>query len=255
MAARPPDRYWLAMGALEPARRHSAEIASRIYASIRYSVPRSTWFRRRFVAAYLADHRPAKLHIGCQDHPITGWLNTEFGRGPPKGVLYLDATQSFPIDSSSFDYVFSEHMIEHVPVAGALNMLTECFRILKPGGRIRISTPPLEFLIDLMASPSDEHRRYADYHYREFLADAPLKSPAAIVNDYYRAWGHQFVYDRASLRDLLLRAGFVNLEEFPINSSGDPNLTDLENDGRMPEGLLALSTMTFEGEKPASAGR
>ena len=166
-------------------------------------------------------------------------------------MLYLDATEAFPIDSNSFDYVFSEHMIEHVPVRGALNMLVECHRILKPGGRIRISTPPLESLLDLLVRPTAEHLRYADYHYAEFLSDAPLKVPAAILNDYYRAWGHQFVYDRQSLEDVLQRAGFTQIEEFPINVSKDDHLCGLENVGRMPEGLLALSTMTFEGVKPA----
>jgi predicted SAM-dependent methyltransferase len=225
-------------------------LASRTYGSIRDHVRRSGPFKRRLVRAHLAEHRPAKLHIGCQDHPLSGWLNTEYGWGPPKGVLYLDATEAFPIDSNSFDYVFSEHMIEHVPVRGALNMLVECHRILKPGGRIRISTPPLEFLLDLLVRPTAEHLRYADYHYAEFLSDAPLKVPAAILNDYYRAWGHQFVYDRHSLEDVLQRAGFTQIEEFPINVSKDDHLCGLENVGRMPEGLLALSTMTFEGVKP-----
>ena len=226
-------------------------LASRTYGSIRDHVRRSERFKRRIVGAYLAEHSPAKLHIGSQDHLLSGWLNTEFGWGPPPGVLYLDATQPFPIDSNSFDYVFSEHMIEHVPVRGAIAMLTECHRILKPGGRIRISTPPLEFLLDLMVRPTAEHLRYADFHYEEFLSDAPLKVPAAIMNDYYRSWGHEFVYDRGSLTDLLARAGFANLEELPINVSRDVHLRGLENEGRMPEGLLALSTMTFEGEKPS----
>lgn len=226
-------------------------VASRTYAAIGNGVRRSTPFKRRLVAAYLAEHRPAKLHIGSQDHLLGGWLNTEYGWGPPPGVLYLDATQPFPIDSHSFDYVFSEHMIEHVPVTGAQHMLTECHRILKPGGRIRISTPPLQFLLDLMVNPTAEHLRYAEFHYGEFLSDAPLKVPAAIMNDYYRAWGHQFVYDRGSLAQLLLRAGFVNLEELPIGVSGDAHLRGLENEGRMPDGLLALSTMTFEAARPA----
>jgi predicted SAM-dependent methyltransferase len=48
-----------------------------------------------------------------------------------------------------FDYVFSEHMIEHVSYAEGLLMLRECLRVLKPGGRIRIATPSLEVLLDL----------------------------------------------------------------------------------------------------------
>jgi predicted SAM-dependent methyltransferase len=242
------------MRALDFARRIPGfSLAKRAYRPVRNSVRRSAWFSRRLISSYLAHHTPAKLHIGCLEHPLRGWLNTEYGWGPPHGALYLDATGPFPIDSNSFDYIFSEHMIEHVSLAGALNMLTECHRVLKPGGRIRISTPPLEFLLDLMTKPGEDHIRYADYHYAEFLCDAPLKLPAAIVNDYYRAWGHQFVYDRQSLTQLLLKAGFVNIEEFRINVSGDPHLQGLENEGRMPDGLLALTTMTLEAERPSEA--
>jgi len=122
--------------------------------------------------------------------------------------------------------------------------------VLKPRHSAFFGTP-LEFLLDLLVRPTAEHLRYADYHYAEFLSDAPLKVPAAILNDYYRAWGHQFVYDRQSLEDVLQRAGFTQIEEFPINVSKDDHLCGLENVGRMPEGLLALSTMTFEGVKPA----
>ena len=225
-------------------------VGRRGYAVMRDSVVRSGWFKRRLVASYLGAQGITKLHIGCQDHQLSGWLNTELGSGTPVGVLHLDATQPFPLPTASFDYIFSEHMIEHVPVAGAVKMLAECFRILKPGGRIRIATPPLEFFLELMTNPGPEHLRYADYHYEEFLSDSPLKLPAAILNDYYRAWGHQFVYDEASLRRLLGDAGFVDIQLFPINESGDEHLRGLENDSRMPEGLLALTTMCLEAEKP-----
>lgn len=218
------------------------------------AVRRSPPFKKRLVAAYLSRHTPAKLHIGCGDNRLPGWLNTEFELGPARGVLFLDATAPFPIPSDSFDFIFAEHMIEHVPVAGAINMLEECHRILKPGGRIRISTPPLEFLLELMVRPTAEHLRYADYHYSEYSNDDPLKVPAAILNDYHRKWGHQFIYDRPSLTMLLQRSGFGGIEECALNQSRHPHLKGIENESRLPDGLLELVTMTFEAKKPASGG-
>lgn len=199
---------------------------------------------------YLASHQPAKIHIGCGQDILPGWLNTEHGWGPPPSILYLDATQPFPIPSDRFDFIFSEHMIEHVSVAEALNMMRECHRILKRGGRIRISTPPLEFLLNLVLRPSADHNRYAEFHYQEFLPDGPLKVPAAIVNDYYRKWGHQFVYDAPSLKLLFERSGFTSIEQCKLNESRHVDLKGIENDARMPPGMLALSTMTFEASKP-----
>jgi len=46
----------------------------------------------------------------------------------------------------------------------------------------------------------------------------------------------------------LIDAGFANITEHLIQQSDDPELCNLENDGRMPAGFLQLETMTLEGE-------
>lgn len=207
------------------------------------------WQRRKLVADYLARNDPAKLNIGCGGNILSGWLNTEFEELVPPGVLYLDATRRFPFADATFDLVFCEHMIEHVPLAGAANMLRECHRVLKPGGRIRIATPRLEFMLELLTDPTDAHRTYADLHYQDFTDEPEVRTSARIVNDYYRMWGHQFVYDDATLRLLLERAGFVSLRVEAVSESSNPHLMGIENIERMPEGMLALTTLVLEGEK------
>ena len=212
---------------------------------------RSSGFTRRQVRAYLASADPAMLHIGCGSNVLSGWLNTEFEERPPKGGIFLDASKPFPLPDASFDFVFSEHMIEHVPAPAALAMLRECLRVLKPGGRVRISTPRLEFLAELLLRPTDEHRRYADFHYQMLSEAESVRSPAGIVNDYHQLWGHRFVYDEPTCRQMLANAGFGKVEQLPMNASSSPELRNIENDERMPDGLLALTTMCFEAEKPA----
>ena len=86
---------------------------------------------------------------------MSGWLNSDI-EPKLKDILYLDATQDFPIEDNSFDYIFSEHMIEHITYNDAKRMISECFRILKPGGVIRISTPDLSFLVDLYKDNKSE---------------------------------------------------------------------------------------------------
>ena len=130
-----------------------------------------------------------------------------------------------------------------------MTMLRECHRVLKPGGRIRIATPRLEFLLELLTDPRDAHRAYADLHYQDFAEEPEICTPARIVNDYYRMWGHQFVYDEATLRLLLERAGFVDLRVEAVGKSSNPHLTGIENEARMPIGMLALTTLVLEGEK------
>ena len=215
------------------------------------AVRKSGWNSRRTICDYLARHRVRKLHIGCGGNLLDGWLNTEFDGNAPLSVAYLDAKSPFPLPSDSFDFIFSEHMIEHVPLPAAFKMLKECWRVLKPGGRIRISTPPLEYLIKLVVNPDREDEEYLRWHQREWSPEAPVFTPAVAVADYYKQWGHEFVYDEPTLRALMAKAGFVSIEKLALCESSEPELRDLENHQRLPKGMLKLSTFTLEAVKPS----
>jgi predicted SAM-dependent methyltransferase len=152
-----------------------------------------------------------KLHIGCGSNLLEGWVNTDLEPTSSR-VTALDATKPFPFETNSFDYVFSEHMIEHINYIEGVNMLSECNRVLKPRGRIRISTPNLQFLIELYRDPQkDIHQRYSAWAVATFSNWAPTGGPAFVVNNFVRAWGHKFVYDEASLTASLLMTGFFKI--------------------------------------------
>jgi len=190
-----------------------------------------------------------KLNIGCGDHPLSGWLNTDLNPCHPV-IGRLDATQPFPFQDGVFDYIFSEHMIEHVPYEGGMAMLRECFRTLKPGGKIRISTPDLNFLIRLLSvAPSQIERDYVDWACRVLMPQLP-PGPVMVLNNFMRAFGHMFIYTPEVLSAALTDCGFIGIESKALCQSEDPELAQLENEARLPPGFLALETMTFEANKP-----
>jgi SAM-dependent methyltransferase len=63
--------------------------------------------------------------------------------------LYLehDAREPFPFEDEVFQWIISEHFIEHITPNQAVRWLKECRRMLKPGGIIRISTPDLRIYV------------------------------------------------------------------------------------------------------------
>jgi len=197
-----------------------------------------------------------KLQLGCGENYLAerGWLDTDFAPQADH-VLLLDASQTFPFPDESFDYVYSEHMIEHMTYTDGANMLSESFRVMRPGARIRITCPDIEFLLGLYVSASPLHKAYSDWSCAEVTPWAPFSDPVFTINNYVRAWGHQFIYSKALLAESMRRAGFDKVEEFSVGSSGDPELCGLEVAERpfyqtYRQEFLQLESMTLEAVKP-----
>jgi predicted SAM-dependent methyltransferase len=205
---------------------------------------------QELVDAYLGSQRVAKLHIGCGENTIDGWLNSDF-TPMAAGVIHLDAASAFPFDDGRLDYIYSEHMIEHLPYAEGMSMLSECYRVLRPGGIMRLTTPDLDFLIDLYRDDKSElQEEYIKWATDTFISSAPDYIDTIVINNFFRDWGHQFVYDKKTLRSALAQAGFVGVTECAVKESPNAELRNLENEDRMPAGFLVLESMVFEATKP-----
>ena len=63
-----------------------------------------------------------KIHVGCGNAPLPGWVNIDIESLP--GVdLVLDVRQGLPFDTA--EYVFAEHFIEHLDFQSGLGFLQE----------------------------------------------------------------------------------------------------------------------------------
>lgn len=202
------------------------------------------------ISRYLADHPEPALHIGCGDNELPGWLNTELC---PRGAqIFLDATRRFPFSDGTFHFIYCEHMIEHIGLRDAEAMLVECARVMAPGGVIRLVTPDVEFLTTLLRPPADPRLHdYIAYSVDTYRIYAPNVDGVSVFNNFVRAWGHQYIHSVESLRALLLRAGFEQVEPRPLNDSPHPSLRALAKSDRMPPGFLEMESFVLEGTKPA----
>jgi predicted SAM-dependent methyltransferase len=204
---------------------------------------------RAIGARYLAESDTPRLHIGCGEHLLSGWLNTDHQPELPM-VMHLDASQHFPFREETFDYIFSEHVIEHISYRDGVKMLAECFRVLKRSGKVRISTPDLAFLIDLARPDKSElQRAYIKWAVIAFTPGAPDDNEAFIINNFVRNWGHTFIYDEKTLRGAMASAGLTAITKCDLCESTDAALRNLENKEHVPPNFLRLETLTLEGGK------
>lgn len=85
------------------------------------------------------------VDYGCGDKPyralfaplVREYIGADLA-GNPQADLLLDARGCLPVASASADIVLSSQVLEHVP--DPTLYLAECFRVLKPTGRLILST-------------------------------------------------------------------------------------------------------------------
>ena len=197
-----------------------------------------------------------KLQLGCQLNLLPDWLNADLIPFP-LGVVYLDATKRFPFHDETFDYVFSEHLIEHLPYESGCFMLGECFRVLKPGGKLRTATPNLRALVALLAHQiSDVQRQFILFtnSWAWALNAERIEShhPVLAFNHLMHLNGeHRFIWDFVTLRAVLAEIGFVDILEKEPGMSGDENLQNLESHWRSTgQAFNRLETLVVEARRP-----
>lgn len=214
----------------------------------------SSCWREKLIRQYMESHETVKLQIGCGPHPLPGWLNSDISYTPcRKGALYLDAGKPFPFPDHSIDFIFSEHVFEHLTYAQGRNMLQESFRVLKASGTIRIATPDFQFLANLYLHPEEPlHKSYIEWSAAGgggSCAKLPA-TPLHIINKFHTAWGHQIIYDKDNLSALLEECGFRNIRSCEIGKSEVPALNNVESHFKhMPYEFYQLETMILEADK------
>jgi len=185
------------------------------------------WIRDpRVIRDYLESHSVRKLHLGAGGNDPRGWLNTDIF--PTREEVYLNASKPYPFSDGSFQYVFSEHMIQAVPWEAGVAMLKECYRVLAPGGKLRVVTPNLaKFFQLLIGNPDAGAKQFMEAKMRYHGWPESPVTGAYIVNRQVRDWG-PFLYDPPTLRKSFELAGFQQITEYRVDEKTDPVFRQVE---------------------------
>lgn len=207
-----------------------------------------------FIQEYLSKNKVIKLQIGCGSNILGGWLNTDLNYSD--NVAFLDAGKIFPFKSDSIDFIFSEHVFEHLNIEQQNNMIEESFRVLKNGGVLRIATPSLDFLVDLYSNHSSaENIEYVHWAVKNIpllkIVETSIihkeEHYVYVINNFFKAWGHQMIHNYSSLRKLVLQFNFSETRECAVGRSEFEILRNIEKHGTIiPEVYNLKETMVLE---------
>ena len=174
------------------------------------------------------------VNLGCGYRPMKGWVNVDRARSPEVQVVW-NLTDGLPFPDSSCAVMFSEHVIEHVAKEDAARLISECYRVLKTGGVLRVSTPDAGLFL----------RSYSGD--RAFLNHPgfteSVETPLDRINMMMREYGqHLWVYDAESLMLLLRKTGFSSVVEQQYGVSIHPRMQQIDSAERAFESLYVEAT-------------
>jgi len=213
-----------------------------------------TYTRKKQIRDYCAAYVVRKLHIGCGKNILPGWLNSDVDL--EDGKVFIDATARLPFHDGTVDYIFSEHFIEHLSYDDGMRFLKECYRVLRPGGRVRIATPDLQFLVDLYSDHlADLQKSYIHSVNKKLVPhiDGSLRNSSVFtINNFFFKLCHNFIYDFALLRDTMTFVGYRDITRYAPGESADINLQGIEKHGQaISDEFNDLETFVVEGIKPS----
>jgi GT2 family glycosyltransferase/SAM-dependent methyltransferase len=176
-------------------------------------------------------------------HPVLRWLlwklrivsDGHYRVKWPACIATHDLRRGLPYPDCFADYVYTSHCLEHLSNTDVQRIVRDLFRVLKPGGVVRIVVPDLalgarRYLERLQFNPADGSAA------PDFLEWMQLGKPG-------RRDPHLWMYDAASLRKLLLDEGFTDVVVCGYRQSRVPDCDVLD---RRPE-----DSVHVEGVKPA----
>lgn len=220
--------------------------------ALRFDINRLKWSFNRSpqIERYLKSHTVRKLQLGSGDNFLRGWLNTDL-HPRSRDFILLDAARTFPFEDYTFDYISSEHLIEHFTYEDGRSMLSECYRVLNFGGKMRISTPSLEKLTDLFTSEKSKSQdQFIKWVVDKYFSEIGVYKESFVINNSYSAWGHKFIYDYETLAHLLERVGFINIRRSSPGESEDENLRGIDFHGKVVGDFInQFETMVLEAGK------
>jgi predicted SAM-dependent methyltransferase len=198
-----------------------------------------------------------KLHLGCGSTVVAGWENLDkspsvtLARLPglrralatarvltaaqadavfPPGIVRADVRRGLPYPDGAARCVYSSHMIEHMARWQGLALVRECARVLEPGGILRLATPDLARLIGDYRRERHDEGAAADTLMLSLgtFVERPGPRIATILQRLFTA-PHQWLYDEASLTQLLREGGFIDVRTRGFRESELPDIELLEH--------------------------
>ncbi len=154
----------------------------------------------------------------------------------PKNIKIIDIRKGLPFKNGSVKNIFSSHILEHISYRDADFVIKECFRVLCKDGVMRIIVPDLYQITKRYVQLVDSNPQ-GEYSYNfvkdlNAFDDNPPKGVMRSFKQIFSHGKHLYMYDQWSLKELLEKHGFKNVQRMNYGQSQIPDIAAVEEQGR-----------------------
>jgi predicted SAM-dependent methyltransferase len=199
--------------------------------------------------AWFSNHRRIRRAL-----ELVGVIRANVGAQWTARPLVHDLTKTLPFEANSVSAIYGSHVLEHLYRAEAQTLLLECFRVLKPGGVIRMVVPDLRAMVASYFEDKGGGSRAGEVLPADLLNERlgfrnPSRPQGNVVFKIYATWkdfhSHKYMYDAESLARYLTNAGFREVQEKGYCESDIPGICEVEREDRVLNG----AGVCLEGRK------
>jgi len=107
------------------------------------------------------------VNLGCGHHFHKNWINLDLHAS--EFIQYYNIKNKLPFDDNSIDVVYHSHVLEHLTKEDGEKLSKECFRVLKPGGILRVCIPDLEIICqEYLSNLNKAYETDDPYHIKNY---------------------------------------------------------------------------------------
>jgi predicted SAM-dependent methyltransferase len=197
-----------------------------------------------------------KLNLGCGYQYPEEWINVDYSMGArfsrlpffrlvnkklhlfrmewDDNIFIHNLTTPFPWSDSSVDVVYSSHTLEHMTRQQGEEFLKQSYRVLKPGGIIRIVIPDLLSIVNRYI----EGELLAE-NFVEDLGVMYLETGNRLKDKLspFVQYPHKCMYDSAALERCMTSVGFKVASRKPFDSE-IVDISDIEMESRTCDAVI-----------------
>jgi predicted SAM-dependent methyltransferase len=158
----------------------------------------------------IAGHKgKLRLHMGAGNTILREWINIDVCPGLRLLTMKLPSGL-FRFSNRSAQYIYASHFLEHLSYPQeTFEFLSHCYRMLIPGGAMRIVVPNVELIIRAYTTDDEDFFN----HQKEFHPNWCKTKLDHLLYALQQDGEHKYGYDFETLEQSLTAAGFRDIRQ------------------------------------------